>query len=94
MVCDREREIQAFDSQEYWSLTAHLKSTEPPPFEARCFKYEGKKADLKNGEQTLKIVSEIEDLPFRVSKVTQKRQREIRPRPSLPAFFSKNRSED
>jgi len=87
MVCDREREIQAFDSQEYWSLTAHLKSTEPPPFEARCFKYEGKKADLKNGEQTLKIVSEIEDLPFRVSKVTQKKTKRNPPPPFITSLL-------
>lgn len=81
MICDREREIQAFDSQEYWSLTAHLKSSEPPPFEARLSKYMGKKADLKNEEQTLKIVSEIEGLPFKVSKVTQKRTRKNPPPP-------------
>lgn len=75
MICDREREIQAFDSQEYWSLTAHLKSTEPPPFEAKLSKYKGKKADLKNEEQTSKIVSEIKGLPFKVSKVAQKKTR-------------------
>ena len=87
MICDREREIQAFDPQEYWSLTAHLKSTEPPPFEARCFKYDGKKADLKNGEQTLKIVSEIEDLPFRVSKVTQKKTKRNPPPPFITSLL-------
>jgi len=87
MICDREREIQAFDSQEYWSLTAHLKSTEPPPFEARLFKYDGKKADLKNREQTLKIVSEVEGLPFKVSKITQKKTRRNPPPPFITSFL-------
>jgi DNA topoisomerase-1 len=82
MICDREREIQAFDSQEYWSLTAHLKSTEPPPFEAKLSKYKGKKADLKNEEQTSKIISEIQGLPFKVSKVTQKKTKKT----PLPPF--------
>jgi DNA topoisomerase-1 len=32
MICDREREIHAFDPVEYWSLTAHLKADSPPTF--------------------------------------------------------------
>ncbi len=87
MICDREREIQAFDPQEYWSLTAHVKSTEPPPFEARLFKYDGKKSDLKNGEETLKIVSEVEDLPFKVSKVTQKKTKRNPPPPFITSLL-------
>ena len=82
MICDREREIQAFESREYWSLMAHLKSDSPPPFEAKFFKYAGKKVDLKNEEQTLKIVSETEGLPFKVTKVTKKKTR----RNPLPPF--------
>jgi DNA topoisomerase I len=75
MICEREREIQAFEPEEYWSLTAHLQSQEPPPFESRFFKYSGKKADLKNEEETLKIVSEVKGLSFRVSTVTKKQTR-------------------
>ncbi|HEJ83219.1 MAG TPA: type I DNA topoisomerase, partial [Desulfobacteraceae bacterium] len=81
MICDREREIQAFDPQEYWSLTAHLQSSEPPPFEARFFKYNGKKMDLQKEEETLRIVSEVKDLPFKVSQVTKKKTRKNAPPP-------------
>ncbi|HDZ90573.1 MAG: type I DNA topoisomerase [Deltaproteobacteria bacterium] len=81
MICDREREILAFEPQEYWSLTAHLKSGEPPPFEARLFRYKGRKADLKTGEETHRIVSEIEDLPFMVKKVTKKKTKKNPPPP-------------
>ncbi|MFH1084105.1 MAG: type I DNA topoisomerase [Pseudomonadota bacterium] len=87
MICDREREIQAFDPQEYWSLTAHLKSTEPPPFEAKFFKYAGKKTDLKNEDQTLKIISEIEGLPFKVSEVSQKKTRKNPPPPFITSLL-------
>ena len=75
MICDREREIQAFESREYWSLTAHLKADEPPPFEAKFFRQNGKKTELNSQEQTLGIISEIEGLPFRVLKVLKKRTR-------------------
>lgn len=81
MICDREREIQAFEPQEYWSLTAHLTGAEPPPFEAKFFQYKGEKTDLKNEKQTLAIVSEIEGLPFEVSNITRKRTRKNAPPP-------------
>jgi DNA topoisomerase I len=75
MICDREREIRAFESQEYWSLDAHLESKEPPPFKARFVKYGGKKTDLKNEEQVLRIVAGIEKEAFVVTKVTRKQKK-------------------
>ncbi len=87
MICDREREIQAFDPREYWSLTAHLESSAPPPFEARFFKYDDEKADLENEEQTLKIVSEINGLPFKVTKVTKKKTRKNPPPPFITSLL-------
>src|SRR5262249_4513855 len=35
MIVEREREIQAFVPEEYWSITARLEGREPPQFEAR-----------------------------------------------------------
>src|SRR3990170_1629441 len=35
LVCEREREIAAFHSEEYWSITALLEGALPPPFEAK-----------------------------------------------------------
>ncbi|MBI4125821.1 MAG: DNA topoisomerase I, partial [Deltaproteobacteria bacterium] len=35
IICEREEEIDAFKSQEYWSITAKLEGGTPPPFEAR-----------------------------------------------------------
>ncbi len=82
MICDRERSIFAFEPQEYWSLTAHLKSDEPPTFKARLFKYDGEKVDLKNEEQTQAVVTEARDKSFTVDKVTRKKKK----RNPLPPF--------
>jgi len=87
MICDREREIQAFEPKEYWSLTAHLDSGEPPPFEARLSKYAGKKADLQHEKETLQIVSEIKDLPFKVSQVTKKQTQKNAPPPFITSLL-------
>lgn len=82
MICDRERSIFAFEPQEYWSLTAHLKSDEPPTFKAKLFKYDGEKVDLKNEEQTQAVVTEARDKSFTVDKVTRKKKK----RNPLPPF--------
>jgi len=46
IICEREREIQKFESKEYWSLTADLAADAPPPFQAKLVTKAGKKIDL------------------------------------------------
>jgi len=38
LLVEREREIQAFVPEEYWSLTADLAAASPPPFQAKLAK--------------------------------------------------------
>ena len=47
LVCEREREIRAFESVEYWSLTALLEGRLPPSFKARLVQWQGQKVDNK-----------------------------------------------
>ncbi|MFH1349523.1 MAG: type I DNA topoisomerase [Pseudomonadota bacterium] len=81
IICEREKEIHAFQPQEYWSLTAHLRSDEPPPFKARLFKYRGDKIELKTGEQTRNIIDETKDKTFEVEKVSKKKKKKNPPPP-------------
>ena len=92
MICDREREIFAFEPREYWSLTAHLEAGAPPPFKASFSRYDGKKATLDNEEQTLRIVREVENETFRVSKVSQKRKRKNPPPPFITSLLQQESS--
>jgi DNA topoisomerase-1 len=87
MICDREREIHAFESEEYWSLTAHLESEDPPPFEARFFNYNGKKTGLKNEEQALRIVSEVEEEAFSVLRISKKSKKKNPPPPFITSLL-------
>ncbi|MBV6342102.1 DNA topoisomerase, partial [Candidatus Magnetobacterium casense] len=41
LVVDREREIEAFITQEYWSITGLFDGGEKPTFLSRLFKYDG-----------------------------------------------------
>ncbi len=81
MICEREKEIHAFQPQEYWSLTAHLQTEEPPPFKARLLKYNGQKADLRNEEQTQSLVAELKVETFEVEKVSRKKKKKNSPPP-------------
>jgi len=84
LICEREKEILAFVSQEYWSLTAHLKATQPPPFQAKLIRYKGKKLELANGEQTQQVVAALAGATYTVAQVEQK-ERQKRP---LPPFIT------
>ncbi len=84
IICDREREISAFESEEYWSIHADLAGKEPPPFEAKLAKIDGKAVELNNEELTAAVVGELENLPFEVHKITAKQRR----RNPVPPFIT------
>jgi len=79
LVCEREREISAFVSNEYWSITAHLNAKLPPPFTARLSKSSGKKLDMlgiKDEAQASSILREIEGKGFVVAAVDRKEKKQ------------------
>ena len=84
IICERERQIQAFESQEYWSITAHLAGDEPPPFEAKLAKKNQQKIKIENESAANTILSELKETPFVVDKITQK----IKKRNPLPPFIT------
>ena len=75
IVCEREREIKEFVSEEYWTLTAHLKGNTPPPFTAKIFRIGDQKAKLGTEAETQKVVDEVQDQEFRVVKIDRKKKK-------------------
>ncbi len=56
IVCEREREIQDFVSEEYWSLTATLKGKDSPvSFDAKLTRWKGRKVKMANEVETSAI---------------------------------------
>lgn len=80
LICDREREIQAFVPVEYWSLTANLapQAQKKSAFDANLVGFEGKKLALENGEQAETVVRAVEQASWQVAKV-RKSERQRRP---------------
>ena len=71
MVDDREREIEAFQPEEYWTLDANLLGSDVKkiPFAARYHGKNGKKAELKSAEEVDAVVRETENEAFAVKSV-------------------------
>ncbi len=90
LVCDREREIKAFDPEEYWTVQAHLEAGQPPVFGANLLKRDGKRAEVGNQEQADSVRSDLESAAFRVDKV-QARERRRRP---VPPFITSKLQQD
>ena len=68
MVDDREREIEAFQPEEYWTLDANLLA-DGPAFAARYHGKDGRKAELKSAGEVDAVVRETEGETFRVKSV-------------------------
>ncbi|WP_019119105.1 type I DNA topoisomerase [Brevibacillus massiliensis] len=79
MIIDREKEIQQFVPEEYWTITSTLVS-EGKAFEARFHGFGEEKADIRSQAEVEKILEQIKDRPFVVQKVN-KRERRRNPAP-------------
>ena len=71
MVDDREREIEAFQPEEYWTLDANLLGNDlkKVPFAARYHGKDGKKAELKSEAEVDAVIRETENSVFTVKSV-------------------------
>ncbi|MCB1490966.1 MAG: type I DNA topoisomerase [Rhodobiaceae bacterium] len=83
LVCDREREIELFRPQEYWSILAHLKTPAGDAFEARLTGFDGTKLnrlDVTNEADAMRIKDALEASSLSVTSVEAKPQKR-HPRP-------------
>ena len=71
MVDDRDREIEEFQPEEYWTLDANLLGADlkKTPFAARYHGKNGKKAELKSEAAVDTVIRETEHEPFTVQSV-------------------------
>jgi DNA topoisomerase-1 len=90
IICDRERAIQAFESEEYWSITAHLEGNSPPPFTAKLVKKNGKKIKIPDEKASNVVIEELSEEKFIVEKIQKKT---VKRNPSPPFITSKLQQE-
>ena len=83
MICDREKEINDFKPEEYWTIKALLNKNKDE-FLTTLSKIDNKKVEIKNEEEALKIVNSISS-PFVVDEVVEKKKKRA---PYLPFITS------
>lgn len=73
MICEREKEIEAFVPKEYWSIHTTL-DKDGKLFEAEVTKHKGKKLEVNNEEEANKIKDYLlsPDCEYKIQKITQK----------------------
>ncbi|MEW6067926.1 MAG: type I DNA topoisomerase [Nitrospirota bacterium] len=92
LIVDREREIEAFKPEEYWSINAEFEGSNPPRFWARLHKIHqdgqtpGKdnKSLIPNEEKASNIVADLKDKEFLLSKIERKQRK----RSPYPPFIT------
>jgi DNA topoisomerase-1 len=83
LICDRQREIDAFIPEEYWTLgvlTSKLQQLEKDAFEANLLKKKSKKIEISDKKGADEIIAELKKSKFIVKSV-QKKEKKQNPYP-------------
>lgn len=75
LICDREAEIEAFRTDEYWTVEAQLATAKNEDVRARLVAIDGttlKKLDIKDEASATAIKAAIENQSFRIASVDKK----------------------
>ncbi|MEW6533744.1 MAG: type I DNA topoisomerase [Thermodesulfobacteriota bacterium] len=80
LIVDRQREVDTFVPQEYWSLGALLEADAPPSFEAKLIEEHGNRVEIPDGETAASLAARAGKGPFQVADV-KRRERSRKPSP-------------
>jgi DNA topoisomerase-1 len=75
LICDREREREAFRPEEYWSITATLAGANPPPFDTKLHSVNGQEAVIPSETEATRIVQDVRGKDFVVQAIERKEKR-------------------
>lgn len=79
LICEREKEVEDFLPEEYWSLEADFTKGKSK-FTAQLVKYQGETPELKSEDEVKKIMDEIKNSPAKVSSI-KKTEKSVKPKP-------------
>jgi len=81
MIVDREREVQAFVPEEYWSIAANLTPQDKQhPFTADLKEKDGEKIQISSDAEAEATIAELQQQAYEVGKFEEKdRQRNAQP---------------
>jgi len=92
LICEREREIEKFKPEEYWTIDAKFQGKAPPEFSARLIEFNGKKIKISSQKQAEEIIEQLKGKVFQVAKVEKKERRRKPPEPFITARLQQEAS--
>ncbi len=84
LICEREREREAFEPEEYWTIEV-LFETEKGPLRAKLKRFQGKALKPRNEAEARALVEGLKKASFVVERVEKK---EVRRKPAPPFITS------
>jgi len=84
LICERQKEIDAFEPQEYWTIEAQLQTPAREIFTAKLHSRDGRKLDkleIAGQTEAEQIAAELQDAAYRVASVEKKQKKR---NPSAP----------
>jgi DNA topoisomerase-1 len=84
LIVEREREIRAFQKQEYWTIDVSLNAKKPPVLTARLNKRANETPQISNETVAKEIVDDLDGTAYSVRSVTTREKR----RNPVPPFIT------
>jgi DNA topoisomerase I len=84
LICDREREIEAFVPEEYWHIFARLAADDPPEFDAKLVRKGDAAVKVSNESEAQAILAELSSATFVVTSVATKERKKH----AVPPFIT------
>ncbi|TSC80599.1 MAG: DNA topoisomerase I [Candidatus Peregrinibacteria bacterium Gr01-1014_25] len=81
IIVDREREIQAFIPQEYWTIAAELTTPKGEAFTAELQRYGEKKCEVRSESEAKHVLKDLDGASFSVASLEEKDVRRSPPAP-------------
>jgi len=81
IIVDREREIKAFNPEEYWSLLAMLETSEQKNLTAHLSKYHGEKIVPGSQEEMDTVLKNLEGATYTITSTDEKELKKTPPPP-------------
>ncbi|HTU45850.1 MAG TPA: type I DNA topoisomerase [Bryobacteraceae bacterium] len=84
LIVEREREIRAFEKQEYWTIDVSLNAKKPPVLTARLNKRADETPQIRDAASADSIVEDLDDASYIVRSVATREKR----RHPVPPFIT------
>ncbi|MCX6554257.1 MAG: type I DNA topoisomerase [Candidatus Aminicenantes bacterium] len=82
IIVEREKEIRAFVSEEYWTIAVELEGSQPPSFTSKLEKCDGKNVKIVSRDACDSVLAELKQNPYVLDRI-QKKLKKRKPLPPL-----------